>query len=105
MRPIRILTLLALLGAPALAQDAPSGGTKGPAKMTARPPHVESGRTYQGREIAQVMTYLGADWLIRPEREEEERPEAMLDALKIKPGDTVADVGAGVGYTSVRISK
>jgi ubiquinone/menaquinone biosynthesis C-methylase UbiE len=29
----------------------------------------------------------------------------MLDALKLKPGDVVADVGAGAGYTSLRLAK
>jgi len=61
---------------------------------------------YKGREIAGVMSYAGgADWLIRETREQEEQPEAMLDALKIPKGATVADVGAGVGYTSLRIAK
>jgi ubiquinone/menaquinone biosynthesis C-methylase UbiE len=61
--------------------------------------------TYMGRPIAQVMGYQGADWLFRDSREAEEQPEQMLDALKIKPGQTVADIGAGAGYTSLRLSK
>jgi ubiquinone/menaquinone biosynthesis C-methylase UbiE len=61
--------------------------------------------TFMGRAIAPVMSYLGADWLLRDSREEEEQPEQMLDALELKPGDVVADVGAGVGYTSVRIAR
>lgn len=60
---------------------------------------------YKGRRIADVMSYLGAEWLIRETREQEEQPEAMLDALKIPAGATVADVGAGVGYTSLRLAK
>ena len=61
--------------------------------------------SYMGRPIAPVMSYQGAEWLVRPEREKEEEPEAMLDALKIPPGATVADIGAGVGYTSLRIAR
>jgi ubiquinone/menaquinone biosynthesis C-methylase UbiE len=60
---------------------------------------------YMGRPIADVMTFHGAEWLVRPSREQEEQPEAMLDALKIAPGATVADVGAGVGYTSLRLAR
>ena len=58
-----------------------------------------------GRPIADVMGFQGADWLFRDTREAEEQPEQMLDALKIKPGETVADIGAGAGYTSLRLSR
>ncbi len=59
---------------------------------------------YMGREIAQVMGHQAADWLERPEREVEEAPEKMLDALRLKPGMTVADIGAGSGYLSWRLA-
>ena len=61
--------------------------------------------TFMGRRIAPVMSFEGADWLVRATREQQEQPEAMLDALKIAPGSTVADVGAGVGYMSLRIAR
>jgi ubiquinone/menaquinone biosynthesis C-methylase UbiE len=58
-----------------------------------------------GRQIAGVMGMSGADWLTRPERESEEQPEKALDALNLKPGMVVADIGAGVGYMSLRMAK
>jgi len=58
-----------------------------------------------GRKIAGVMGVQGADWLNRPEREQEENPEGALDALGIRPGMVVADVGAGTGYMSLRLAK
>jgi len=58
-----------------------------------------------GRKIAGVMGMNGADWLVRPEREAEEQPEKALDALKLKPGMVVADIGAGVGYMSLRMAR
>jgi precorrin-6B methylase 2 len=58
-----------------------------------------------GRRIAPVMGAGGADWLERPERTTEEHPEAALDALDLKPGMVVADVGAGTGYMSLRMAK
>ena len=60
--------------------------------------------TYRGRIIADVMSYLGANWLMRPSRVREERPDEMLDALGIEPGMAVADVGAGVGYHSLKMA-
>ncbi|MSO22992.1 MAG: methyltransferase domain-containing protein [Acidobacteria bacterium] len=60
---------------------------------------------YKGRRIAQVMGAAGADWLTREEREKFEQPEKALDALKIKPGMTVADVGAGNGYFTLRLAR
>lgn len=70
-------------------------------------PHIFPDRPgfFMGRPIAPVMSYLGADWLVRDTREDEENPESMLDALELKPGDVVADIGAGVGYTSARIAR
>jgi ubiquinone/menaquinone biosynthesis C-methylase UbiE len=63
------------------------------------------GAFYFGREIAQVMGHQGADWLERPEREEEEKPSRLLESLKLRPGDTVADIGAGSGYLTVRLAR
>lgn len=58
-----------------------------------------------GRKIAGVMGMNGADWLVRPEREAEEQPEKALDALNLKPAMVVADIGAGVGYMSLRMAR
>jgi ubiquinone/menaquinone biosynthesis C-methylase UbiE len=63
------------------------------------------GRTYEGRPIAQTMSYLGADWLDRPDRAEREQPDRVLDALHLAPDSTAADVGAGTGYFTVRLAK
>ncbi len=62
------------------------------------------GKTYMGREIAQVMGWQGAQWLERDEREREERGDLLLRELALKPGMDVMDVGAGTGYYSRRIA-
>jgi len=59
----------------------------------------------QARTPAPTMSAEGADWLVRPEREQEERPDQVIRALKIPAGATVADVGAGVGYFSWRLAR
>jgi len=58
-----------------------------------------------GRHYAGVMGVAGADWLVRPEREAEEHPDAALDAIGIAKGSTAADIGAGVGYMSWRLGE
>jgi len=58
-----------------------------------------------GRRFAGVMGYQGADWLDRSERIEEEQPDRALDVIKIESGSTVADVGAGSGYMSVKMAR
>jgi ubiquinone/menaquinone biosynthesis C-methylase UbiE len=66
-------------------------------------PSPEPG-TYAGRPIAQTMSYLGADWLERPDRAQREAPDTVLDALQLAPDSTAADVGAGTGYFTRRLA-
>ncbi len=50
------------------------------------------------RRPAPVMDWTGADWLERPGRDEEQRPDLIIRTMGLKNGDVVADLGAGTGY-------
>ncbi|MGO8785875.1 MAG: class I SAM-dependent methyltransferase [Terriglobia bacterium] len=63
-----------------------------------------TGRFYMGREIAQVMGPSGMAWLDRPEREDQEQPQVVIQAMGIRGGAVVADLGAGSGYFTVRLA-
>jgi ubiquinone/menaquinone biosynthesis C-methylase UbiE len=62
--------------------------------------HPISGRKYAG-----VMGAAGADWLVRPERAEEEQPDKAIALLGLPKGATVADIGAGNGYMTWRLAE
>jgi len=62
------------------------------------------GKWYMGREIAHVMGYQGIGWLERSERDKEENVSNLIQNMKIKPSDTIADVGAGSGYHVFRMA-
>lgn len=66
------------------------------------PPGLE---VYQGRIIAQTMHYTGAEWLIRENRESEERCSLMLANLNVRPGTVVCDMGCGNGFYSLQMAK
>jgi predicted methyltransferase len=57
------------------------------------------------RRPAPVMGWAGADWLERPGRDKEQRPDEVVRKMGLKDGDTVADIGAGTGYFTRRLAK
>jgi ubiquinone/menaquinone biosynthesis C-methylase UbiE len=65
------------------------------------PPPLEE---YKGRVIAQTMHYTGAEWLIRDEREREERCSLMLANLGVKRGMTICDMGCGNGFYALQLA-
>src|SRR5438270_6572618 len=104
MRAARLaacLPLLLCVTPPLAAQQA-----KPPPRYEFRRRHDPDGigKFYMGREIAHVMGHEAAGWLERPEREREEQPAKLLPLLKLKPGDVVADVGAGSGFYSFKLA-
>jgi predicted methyltransferase len=82
---IAALPALLLLGAAALAQSPSRAGEQ--------------------RRPAPVMGAGGADWLERPGRDEEQRPDEIIRTMRLKKGDAVADLGAGTGYFTRRLAR
>lgn len=57
------------------------------------------------RKPASVMTFHGAAWLEREDREAEQRPAEVIRAMGLKEGDVVADLGCGTGWFARRMAK
>jgi ubiquinone/menaquinone biosynthesis C-methylase UbiE len=57
------------------------------------------------RKPAEVMSWRGARWLERDTREQEERPDILLELMGLSRGDIVADVGCGTGFYARRMAK
>src|SRR3982751_922836 len=104
LKSLLTFATLALAGALLQAADAPKPPDPLYETKTEHDPNG-IGKFYLGREIAHVMGHQAAGWLERPEREEEERTDLLIDALKLKPGDMVADIGAGTGYISEKMAR
>ncbi|MBI5095928.1 MAG: class I SAM-dependent methyltransferase [Candidatus Hydrogenedentes bacterium] len=63
------------------------------------------GQVLGDRKPAEVMTFHGAEWLERPDREKEEKPDDVINAMELKPGDVAVDMGCGTGYFARRMAK
>jgi SAM-dependent methyltransferase len=58
------------------------------------------------KAVTQAMWLKGYLWILeRPERDVYQQPERVMEALAFRPGERVADVGAGSGYFTRRISR
>lgn len=64
-----------------------------------------TGKVYMGREIAQVMSFDGVEWLERNSRMREENTTLALASLPLKSNSVVADVGAGSGFYTFRVAR
>ncbi|HET7505547.1 MAG TPA: methyltransferase domain-containing protein [Kofleriaceae bacterium] len=101
-----LIAIAALGGCGRSSAPAPSDEVGRSTRPTAPPGAPATGDGgYQGRPIAQTCSYLGASWLERADRAEREQPDRVLDALKLDPRSTAADVGAGTGYFTRRLAR
>ena len=57
------------------------------------------------RKPAQVIAPSGAAWLERDSRAQQEKPEIVIEAMKLRNGDVVAEVGAGTGFYARRVAR
>ena len=106
MKPRLFISTLLTLTIATRANADPTNSPAAVPRYETRAAHDPNGigKFYMGREIAHVMGHQAADWLERPERAQEERPDLLVPALKLKPGDAVADIGAGTGYYTRRLA-
>ena len=79
-----------------------AGPGRAAAQQVAQQPGVHP---VSGRVFALPMGVQGAPWLDRSERDIEEDPDLAMRLLRIQRGWTVADIGAGSGYFTVRLAK
>ncbi|HEV2852673.1 MAG TPA: class I SAM-dependent methyltransferase [Thermoanaerobaculia bacterium] len=68
-------------------------------------PLPADGKAVSKREPANVMSFESAAWLEREGREELEKPEVVLQAMELRKGMNVAEIGAGTGFFSRRLAK
>jgi ubiquinone/menaquinone biosynthesis C-methylase UbiE len=108
---MRIHFLLAMLSAVLVASTASGQAVVDPPAVAIdmaidRTEQIPPPQTHHmGREIAQTMHYTGAPWLVRESRQREEDCRMLLEALAIKPGQTVCDLGCGNGFYTVELAR
>lgn len=98
------LVLIVLFLAPCAAAAAPPRPTVdlGIDRTVAIPPPATH---HMGREIAQTMHYTGAPWLVRESRQREEDCRMLVEALAIRPGQVLCDMGCGNGFYTLELAR
>ncbi len=105
--PLERALLLLLIGWTLVAASTAAVG-QAPQALPIAPPENRPPQAlthYLGREIATTMHYSGAPWLVRESRQREEDCRRLLAALKVKPGQTVCDLGCGNGFYALQLAK
>jgi 2-polyprenyl-3-methyl-5-hydroxy-6-metoxy-1,4-benzoquinol methylase len=93
-----------------LADIGPRPGAVKPSGPGERRPAIESGRSRRddsssAHRIQGAKDRLGAEWLIRENREQEERCSLLLTNLGVKRGMNICDMGCGNGFYTLQLAK
>jgi len=91
MRELIVVSCALALGAQAYAQRAEAPASR-PQTSNASP----QGRLFKPTDLGLLESPDRAAW---------QKPDLIMDALKIAYGDTVADIGAGSGFFTVRLAR
>ncbi len=94
-KPLLVLSLVLALFLSLACSPAPPAARQKPALPDVQP-----------RKPANVLSWRGgADWLEREGRAELEKPEIVIQAMNLRDGQVVADIGAGTGFYSRRLAR
>ena len=103
---LTVLTMSSPLGiAQVAAPESPAETKTKPTRDDGKKPVEEARRVYKDRVVAKPMSHLGASWLIRSNRDQEENASDSFVQLKLKDGMTVCDLGCGNGYWTIPMAK
>ena len=89
---------IALGQQPEGAKPADQESTAADTPATRPRPTEQARKTYLGRIVALPMGHQAAGWLIRDNREDQEKASVSFQKLKLSEGMTICDLGCGNGY-------
>lgn len=81
------------------------GSEAGDTKPAESKPKEQARKSFHGRVVAKPMSHLGASWLTRPERDQEENASESFKKLGLEQGMVVCDLGCGNGYWTLPMAR